>query len=76
MNNCFLCEYDNEHYLKSVRLKQPTKPPCHFCPIDWSSLTPNKDSIHYGTCKYHNNSYLKIWQTEDIDKILLLPEKN
>lgn len=64
LDNCFLCEYANEQYLKSVEWK----PVCHFCPIDWSSLTPNKDSIYYGTC-------IEIWQTEDIDKILLLPEK-
>lgn len=72
MNNCFLCEYANEQYLKSVEWKLI----CHFCPIDWSSLTPNKDNIHYGTCRYKHHSYLEIWQTEDIDKILLLPEKN
>lgn len=70
-NDCFLCEYAYEQYSKSVE----RKPICNFCPIDWSSLTPNKDSIHYGTCGYHNDSYLEIWQTEDIDKILLLPEK-
>lgn len=62
-NNCFLCEY-------AIK--------CDYCPIDWSKLTPNTDSMDFGFCTYKvigKYGHEEVWGLEPISKILALPER-
>lgn len=70
LNNCYLCEYAGEARTRWIDND------CDFCPIDWSELADEKDSV-YGTCLalYKNYPHDAIYRCAPIDEILALPER-
>ena len=66
--NCFLCEYDFQQRKLEMDF-------CDFCPIDWSSLSVEKEKASCGDKYIHSDSYTSIWKSAPIDEILNLPEK-
>lgn len=73
--HCFLCEYaedkHREDWKKGVYRKR-----CAHCPIDWSKLTPDRNSSNYGYCLYSNDGGYEVWEIAPISKILELPERD
>ena len=67
--NCFLCEYD-------LQQRGAGEDWCESCPIDWSSLSAEKDAC-CGDRYIHSDfdDYRSIWRSAPIDEILNLPEK-
>lgn len=80
LNDCFLCEFVWQKHPNSVTTYECKD----LCPIDWSSLTNElwrpfdfRRKGYPNTCMFGSskNGFKETWQTESIDKILLLPEK-
>ena len=71
---CFLCEYANDKHIEDLK-KGVHRKRCAHCPIDWSELTPDRNSFNYGYCIYVSDDGYEVWETEPISKILELPER-
>lgn len=66
---CFLCEYDFQQ-------RKIGEDFCEFCPIDWSSLSAEKNASCGDRYIYNNSDdYKSIWRSAPISEILNLPEK-
>ena len=73
-NSSFLCEYALSVMLKEMRMGI-IHSQCDHCPIDWSRLTPDKESDYYGCCIYSDCNDDEVWESASIGEILALPER-
>lgn len=72
---CFLCEYAEDKHIEEIR-KGVRRKWCACCPVDWSKLTPDRNSSNYGYCLYSNDGGYEVWEIAPISKILELPERD
>lgn len=72
--NCFLCEYGEQQSIKEFGGLGNR---CQFCPIDWSVLLADSESVLKSTCfrRYMGRANTYIYEDAPISEILALPER-